>query len=101
MREQIISGRLKPGDKLPPERELCKGFGVGRGTIREAMTAMSVIGMVERRQDGTYVRDAIHWQERTENFDLIMAKVSIHDVLETREALELDIAVMAAERATP
>lgn len=100
IRQQIVSGQLKPGDRLPPERELCEGFGVGRSTIREALTAGAMMGFLERRQDGTYVLPSSHWRDREMSYELCMAKVSIEEVFETRDAIELDIAALAAQRAS-
>ena len=42
--KSVKSGQLKPGDKLPPERELTQMFGVGRSSIREAITALALMG---------------------------------------------------------
>src|SRR3954469_3741905 len=44
---QILAGKLKPGDQLPPERELQERFGVGRPAIREALIALQRAGLVE------------------------------------------------------
>lgn len=54
----IASGRLKPGDRLPGERELSTSLGVSRPTLREAIRSLVVMGMLESRHgDGTYVTD--------------------------------------------
>ena len=54
----IRDGRLNPGDKLPPERELAEAFGVSRTSVRDAIRVLEMQGMVEPRQgDGTLVRD--------------------------------------------
>jgi len=53
----ITSGELKEGDKLPTERELMGVFDVGRTSIREALKALSTLGVVERTKEGTFVRD--------------------------------------------
>src|SRR3954454_5524703 len=45
LRESILSGELSPGSALPPERELCERFGVGRTTIREALRALQTRGL--------------------------------------------------------
>ena len=47
LEEQILSGKLKPGDQLPPERDLQTSFGVGRPAIREALIALQKAGLVE------------------------------------------------------
>lgn len=54
--DAIISGTLKPGDKLPPEPELCETFQVGRNSIREAVKILEAYGVVYiQRPDGTFV----------------------------------------------
>ena len=47
LREMILSGQLKPGDKLPTEEQLCEHFGVSRTTLREAVQALRVAGVLE------------------------------------------------------
>ena len=54
-----IVNNLKPGDMLPPERELVQTFGVSRSSIRDAIRSLEVVGLLEPRQGvGTVVRDA-------------------------------------------
>ncbi|MFL5406024.1 MAG: FadR/GntR family transcriptional regulator, partial [Myxococcales bacterium] len=53
----IAEGTLKPGDRLPPERELATRFGVARSSIRDAVRTLEVMGILEPRQGtGTVVR---------------------------------------------
>lgn len=53
----IFRGDLKPGDKLPPERELADYFDVGRSSLREALIQLSAVGLIEaRKTDGYFVR---------------------------------------------
>jgi GntR family transcriptional regulator, sialic acid-inducible nan operon repressor len=47
LEEQIVTGKLKPGDQLPPERDLQERFGVGRPAIREALITLQRAGLVE------------------------------------------------------
>ena len=47
LREMILSGQMKPGDKLPTEEQLCQHFGVSRTTLREAVQALRVAGVLE------------------------------------------------------
>lgn len=52
----ILDGRLGPGQRLPVEKDLADALGVSRGSLREGIRALAVLGVVETRQgDGTYV----------------------------------------------
>jgi Transcriptional regulators len=58
VREAILSGQIRPGERLPGERELCETFGVSRPTLREALRSLEALGIVEvhaGRGGGTYV----------------------------------------------
>ncbi len=59
IRQEIKNNRLKPGQKLPPERDLCEHFGVSRNTLREALRALQVSGIIEIRKvasGGTFIK---------------------------------------------
>src|SRR5579863_1343129 len=52
----LIRGHWSPGEKIPAERELCIQLGVGRASLREALKALEIMGLIETRLgDGTYV----------------------------------------------
>src|SRR5919205_4577340 len=52
----LIRGDWSTGDRLPPERELCQQLGVGRASLREALKALEIMGMIETRLgEGTFV----------------------------------------------
>jgi DNA-binding FadR family transcriptional regulator len=56
IRQLIIDGRLRPGDRLPIEKDLAAALGVSRNPLREGVRALSMMGVLETRQgDGTYV----------------------------------------------
>jgi len=56
IRNSIITGRIKPGDRLPSERQLCDQFGVGRTTIRDALKKLEVFGILKTNpQSGSVV----------------------------------------------
>jgi GntR family transcriptional repressor for pyruvate dehydrogenase complex len=100
--QTIVSNRLRPGDALPPERELGKQFGVSRTVIREAIRALHAKGLLEVRS-GSGVRivavDAKTVSESMRHF----VKGSMLDyakVDEVRRVLEVAAAGIAAERAT-
>lgn len=52
LERMIVSGEVRPGDRLPPERELAERFGVGRNSIREAIRQLAMLGLVEAYQGG-------------------------------------------------
>jgi DNA-binding FadR family transcriptional regulator len=98
--DQIVSGSLKEGDKLPSENQICQAFQVSRPTVRAALTRLHADGLVATRQgSGTFV------QKRPSDHLMRLAKVS--DVagmlrcLEIRIALEGQAAALAAQRHTP
>jgi len=49
LREAIYAGRIRPGQRLPSERQLCEDFGVGRPTLREALRSLEAVGLIEVR----------------------------------------------------
>lgn len=56
VKRMILSGQLRPGDRLPVEKDLAATLGVSRGSLREGVRALSVLGVLDTRQgDGTYV----------------------------------------------
>ena len=101
----ILSRKLKPGDKLPPERALCETFSVSRPTVREALRALEQRGFIEIRQGvtGGPVVKAISTGELTTTLlDLICrGGVSYLQLLEFREPIEINVVGYAADRATP
>jgi len=98
----LSSGALKPGDKLPPERELATQLNVGRTTVREALKLLTLSGLLEaRRGDGTYVRQEF-FSFLLQQFELplLLSANQVDMVLEVRQPLEVQAACMAAKRAT-
>jgi GntR family transcriptional regulator, transcriptional repressor for pyruvate dehydrogenase complex len=103
LREAILSGRIRPGERLPGERELCEIFGVGRPTLREALRSLEAIGMIEVRPGkggGSY---AVTPSESTLG-DAFAALVnlrgaSLEDLAEFRLDFEPENAAWAARRA--
>src|SRR5690606_28107285 len=56
IKRMILDGELGPGDRLPVEKDLAEALGVSRGSLREGVRALSILGIVDTRQgDGTYV----------------------------------------------
>jgi GntR family transcriptional regulator, transcriptional repressor for pyruvate dehydrogenase complex len=103
---QIVSllseGKLQPGDRLPTERELASRLGIGRPSVREALSALGLLGIIEQRQGrGTFLVDRIdHLPVAPYLYQLMLARDRIFDdLLEVRQLLEPAIAALAAERA--
>jgi GntR family transcriptional repressor for pyruvate dehydrogenase complex len=100
--ERILNGELRPGDKLPAERELADQFGVSRTAIREAMKALTYSGLVVIQPGrGTFVTD-ISSKVVRHSFDMLVRgsnETGIKDLIEIREILEPEIAALAAVRA--
>jgi GntR family transcriptional repressor for pyruvate dehydrogenase complex len=99
----ITDRRWRPGEKLPPEAELCTALHVGRSTLREALKSLAFIGMVRMRPgDGTYVaQPSGGLLDRILAQGLLKTEKDLADVCETRMVLETELAALAAERATP
>lgn len=99
--ELIADGRLKPGDRLPSELELMKQFQVGRSSIREAIGALSLIGLITVKPgQGTHVAD-FSAEGIGKRIGLIgIGREKISELVEARIELECAIVRLAAERAT-
>lgn len=104
--EQIIrviqDGLYKVGDKLPPERVIAEQTGVGRSSVREAFSALKIVGILESRAgDGTYVKGSPE-NANGESYILSVLKEneSPSDVLETRMVFEDSIMEFAVDRGT-
>jgi len=86
----IANGDIKPGSRLPSERELCERFGAGRSSVREALRCLSIVGVLNARvAEGTsvapdgekFLRTLVQWRLVTELHD-------IENLMEVRIALE-------------
>ena len=103
--EQILkrlnTGELKPGDKLPPERELTKMFGVGRSSIREAIRALVVMGYLEVLQGkGTFIKANLPAVGLAAlDMGHVLEAATLFDLMEAREILESKVVELASERA--
>lgn len=102
--EAILTRIHHPGDKLPSEKELMKHYGVGRGTVREALKAMEQQGLVELRpgaNGGAFVKELDpEYASRIMSVLIRHQQVPEECICEFREAIEVKMAAFAAERAT-
>ncbi len=102
IRSLIADGTLKPGTRLPSERELSERFGVGRGHIRKALARLEFYGILKTvPHRGTIVaRIGVKAIEGLLANILQLENPDIRSLLETRAILETNAAALAAERAT-
>jgi DNA-binding FadR family transcriptional regulator len=94
----IKLGLLTPGTRLPPERDLCEQLGIARSTLRQALTALVQSGHLHAlrgRGGGTFVADVLPAAEPPS--EALLA--TWRDICDQRLAIELGVAVLAAERA--
>jgi GntR family transcriptional repressor for pyruvate dehydrogenase complex len=96
----ISNGDLKAGQRLPSERELCKEFGTGRSSLREALRCLSIMGVLKARVgEGTSVAvDGSKFMETVLNWRLVTEQHDIENLMEVRIALEGVAAASAARR---
>lgn len=95
----LMTGQLKPGDRIPSEFDLMEICNVSRPVIREALTSLEVLGIVKRKtRNGTFFSEKIG----SKPFSMMLA-LSVGDIpslIETRVALELGLVTLAAEKIT-
>lgn len=100
--ETISSGAFKQGDRLPPEREIVARLGVSRTVVREALNLLEARGIIRIEHgrgaivdinNGQAIQDAVKVLVRADS-------ESLWDLLEVRKMLEVEIAGLAAERAS-
>src|SRR5258706_16443343 len=104
IKEMIVSGELRPGDRLPKEADLAERLGLSRNSLREAVKALSMIRVLDVRQgDGTYVTSL----EPNLLLDALSFVVDFHrddtvlQFLEVRRILEPAATALATARMTP
>jgi len=99
LRAYVVEAGLSAGDKLPSERELAERLGVSRASVRQAIVALEVQGILEvKHGGGTFLRTA-----RVDSLPMAQLadlKRRLPDILDAREAIEVKLAELAAERRT-
>ncbi len=104
IRSAILAGDLKPGDRLPSEKELAENFGVSKASLREAFRALEALGLLEVRQGmngGAFVREVDLETARNSLFNYIFFQSpSISEFTQLRSMIEPAVAEIAALNAT-
>ncbi|MGC5324284.1 FadR/GntR family transcriptional regulator [Brevibacillus sp. SYSU BS000544] len=93
---------LRPGDKLPSERELSELLGAGRSSVREALRALELLGLIEtRRGEGTFLK---HYRQNRLidilGYFILRDSKTKKDLVEMRKILEIEAVRLACKRAT-
>ena len=99
----ISEGTLAPGQRLPAEREMASNLNVSRGSLRQALKMMEVMGVLSQRVgDGTYLNSAAPaiLAEPME-FLVLLHGISFDELMDARTIVEPELAARAAEHATP
>ncbi|MCL4318738.1 MAG: GntR family transcriptional regulator [Firmicutes bacterium] len=98
----ILTGQLKPGDKLPNERRLSAMFGTTRARIREVLRSLVLIGLIETRMgDGSYVSTANNIPHEAIGLMFFRERSKYDQLYMARKVLEPPVFVLAAELITP
>ncbi|ABR47043.1 GntR domain protein [Alkaliphilus metalliredigens QYMF] len=101
IQDMIVNGELQKGDKLPSERHLAEELQVSRASIREALRALQIIGLIDVRQgEGSYINHSFEkclFQPLSIMFMLQQSKPE--EIIELRKIIEVEAAYLAAKRA--
>ena len=99
----ILDAKLRPGDRLPSERDLMVQLGVGRSSLREAIKTLSAIGIVEVQiGDGMYVSGGqAAVLTKPLSWGLLLGDHSTREVIEARRVVEVELIGLATARITP
>ena len=100
LREMITIDGLKTGDKIPSERELSERLNFGRSSVREALRALELLGLIEtRRGEGTFIRDFRgHQLVQLLSTFILQDEKAKHDVFETKNYIEMDCLRLALKK---
>ena len=94
----LIRGDWAAGERIPAERELCQQLGVGRASLREALKALEIMGMIETRLgDGTYVCDRSEFLSRPLLWAIASSSTTDpQELIEARKLIEVELTGLAA-----
>jgi GntR family transcriptional repressor for pyruvate dehydrogenase complex len=98
----IHSGQIAPGSRLPGERTLANLLKVSRSSLREALKALSILGVIENRHgDGNFISASPDdWPMEPLSIFLSVKRGAMIDLIEARQGLEIAVAELAAQRRT-
>ena len=103
IRERIASGELKPGDKLPAERDLAEQFGVSRTVLREALRSLEFAGLIRLKKGakgGAVILEGEYGLTRSFTDMVTLGRISVEDLTEARILIEDAIVKLACASAT-
>jgi len=104
IRDQLAAGKLRPGDKLPAERDLALQFGVGRSALREALRSLEIAGVIQLRKGvkgGAFVQSGDPASLTRVMQDLVhLGAISLADLTEARLLIQSGLVRLACERAS-
>jgi GntR family transcriptional repressor for pyruvate dehydrogenase complex len=103
IKELLTKGELKAGSRLPPERELAERLQISRPSLRTALKALSVMGIIRAKPgSGTYIAESLpEIFTAPMQFLTLINQTSAEELFEARQIIEVGLAGLAAERATP
>ena len=104
IREQVASGALKPGDKLPAERDLAQQLGVGRNALREALRSLEIAGIVRLQKGvkgGAFIREGDGGRMNQVVQDMFsLGSITVEELTEARVHFQDNVVGLACARAT-
>ncbi|MDE6656598.1 MAG: FadR family transcriptional regulator, partial [Anaeroplasmataceae bacterium] len=101
IKEKIISGEFKPGDKLPSENEFCKIYGVSRIAVRQALNTLLTLGLIETKfGEGSFVKQPSSGQVLNGLIPhTFLNEKSLSEIIEFRGIIEANVAYLACTKA--
>ncbi|MGO3740138.1 MAG: FadR/GntR family transcriptional regulator [Marinomonas foliarum] len=101
IKQLVLKGELKEGDRIPSERELCEQFAVSRASVREGLKILSLQGLLSRTNAGTVITTSFSSiLEEALTLKILLDDTSYADTTEARLFLEKTMVRLAAQRIT-
>lgn len=103
IKKHIIKNGLRPGDKLPTEKEMCERFGVSRSSVREAIKSLQSLGIIESKQREGIILRNLNPDTFVDylTFGLQFGDATVKELAEARRIVEIGILPLAIDRAEP